>query len=67
MGKVFERVVIVMLENTMRSTALANNYLSSLRKKGVFLSNSQGITHPSQTNYICMIAGDTMQITIGHQ
>ncbi|MEO1259062.1 MAG: alkaline phosphatase family protein [Bacteroidota bacterium] len=62
MGKVFERVVIVMLENTMRSTALANNYLSSLRKKGVFLSNAQGVTHPSQTNYVCMIAGDTMQI-----
>ena len=51
-----------MLENTMRSTALANDYLNGLRKKGVFLSNAQGVTHPSQPNYIAMIAGDTMQI-----
>ena len=62
MGKVFQRVVIVMLENTMRSTALANDYLNGLRQKGVFLSNAQGVTHPSQPNYIAMIAGDTMQI-----
>ena len=63
MGKVFQRVVIVTLENTMRSTALANPYLNQLRSKGVFLSNAQGVTHPSQPNYICTIAGDTMQIT----
>ena len=62
MGKVFQRVVIIVLENTMRSTALANPYLNGLREKGVFLSNAQGVTHPSQPNYICMVAGDTMQI-----
>ena len=62
MGKVFDRVVIVVLENTMRSSALANPYLNDLRKKGVFLTNSQGVTHPSQPNYLCLVAGDTMQI-----
>ena len=62
MGKVFERVVVVFLENTMRSSALANPYLNALRKKGVFMTNSQGVTHPSQPNYIATIAGDTMGI-----
>ncbi len=62
MGKVFERVVVVFLENTMRSSALANPYLNSLRKKGVFMTNAQGVTHPSQPNYIATIAGDTMGI-----
>lgn len=62
MPKVFERVITVMLENTMRSSALANPYINSLRKKGVFLTNSQGVTHPSQPNYMCMVAGDTMRI-----
>ena len=62
MGKVFERVVIVFLENTMRSSALANPYLNKLRKKGVFMTNAQGVTHPSQPNYIATIAGDTMGI-----
>lgn len=62
MPKAFERIVIVMLENTMRASALANPYLNSLRKKGVYLANSQGVTHPSQPNYLCMVAGDTMRI-----
>ena len=62
MGKVFERVVTVFLENTMRSSALANPYLNELRKKGVFMTNAQGVTHPSQPNYIATIAGDTMGI-----
>ena len=62
MGQVFERVVIVFLENTMRSSALANDYLNRLRRKGVFLTNAQGVTHPSQPNYIATIAGDTMGI-----
>lgn len=62
MGKVFERVVVVYLENTMRSSALANPYLNALRQKGVFMTNAQGVTHPSQPNYIASIAGDTMGI-----
>ncbi len=62
MGKAFERVVTVFLENTMRSSALANPYLNELRKKGVFMTNAQGVTHPSQPNYIATIAGDTMGI-----
>ncbi len=62
MGKVFDRVIVVYLENTMRSSALANPYLNGLRKKGVFMTNAQGVTHPSQPNYIATIAGDTMGI-----
>ena len=46
----------------MRSSALANPYLNGLRKKGVFMTNAQGVTHPSQPNYIATIAGDTMGI-----
>lgn len=62
MAKVFERIVIVMLENTMRASALANPYLNGLRQKGVFMTNAQGVTHPSQPNYFCMVSGDTVGI-----
>ncbi|MFK7947664.1 MAG: alkaline phosphatase family protein [Saprospiraceae bacterium] len=62
MAKVFERIVIVMLENTMRTSALANSYLNELRKKGVFMTNAQGVTHPSQPNYLCLVSGDTVGI-----
>jgi hypothetical protein len=56
----FRRVVIVVLENASRDTVLANQYMSDLRKKGVFLSNSHGVTHPSQPNYFAMTGGDTL-------
>lgn len=56
----FRRAVIVVLENASRDTVLANQYMSDLRKKGVFLSNSHGVTHPSQPNYFAMTGGDTL-------
>src|SRR5262245_57560355 len=39
MGAAFERIVIVMLENSTRENVLANPYMRSLREKGVFLAN----------------------------
>ena len=63
MGLAFERIVIVMLENSIRSNVLDNAYMSALRRKGVFLSNSYGVTHSSQPNYIVSVAGDTFGFT----
>lgn len=59
MGAAFQRIVIVMLENSLRANVLANPYMDSLRHKGVFLSNSHGVTHSSQPNYILSVGGDT--------
>ena len=63
MGLAFEKIVIVMLENSIRSNVLDNAYMSALRRKGVFLSNSYGVTHSSQPNYIVSVAGDNMGFT----
>ncbi len=60
MGRAFERVVIVMMENSTRENVLANTYMSALRKKGVYLSNALGVTHSSQPNYIVSVSGDSM-------
>lgn len=62
MGRAFERIVIVMFENSTRQNVLANPYMSSLRSRGVFLSASHGVTHSSQPNYIAAIGGDTFGI-----
>jgi acid phosphatase len=62
MGKAFDRIVIVMLENSTRANVLANPYMRALREKGVFLANSFGVTHTSQPNYILSIGGDTLGI-----
>lgn len=59
MPRAFNRIVIVMLENAVRSRVLANSYMNDLRTKGVFLENSYGVTHSSQPNYIATIGGDT--------
>lgn len=56
----FQRVVIVLLENASRDTVMTNDYMNQLRKKGVFLSNSRGVTHPSQPNYFTLTGGDTL-------
>jgi hypothetical protein len=62
MGAAFDRIVIVMLENSTRANVLANPYMRSLREKGVFLANAFGVTHSSQPNYILSIGGDTFGI-----
>jgi hypothetical protein len=59
MGMAFERIIIVMLENSTRSNVLANPYMNALRRQGVFLSNSRGVTHSSQPNYIVSVGGDS--------
>lgn len=62
MGLAFERIVIVMMENSTREFVLENAYMNALRQKGVFLANSYGVTHSSQPNYIASIGGDTFTI-----
>ncbi|NER37440.1 MAG: hypothetical protein F6J93_26340 [Oscillatoria sp. SIO1A7] len=62
MSIAFERIAIVMLENATRANVLANPYMNALRTKGVFLSGSMGVTHPSQPNYVLSIGGDTFGI-----
>lgn len=58
MGVAFQRIIIVMMENSLRSDVMNNHYMNHLRRKGVFLSNSMGVTHSSQPNYIASVAGD---------
>jgi hypothetical protein len=62
MARIFEHVVIVMLENASRTLVLENAYMKSILKKGVFLANAVGVTHPSQPNYVLTMAGDTFGI-----
>jgi hypothetical protein len=58
MSITFERIIVVELENASRELVLENQYMSDLRKKGVFLANAFGLTHPSQPNYIAAVGGD---------
>ncbi|MEI6806617.1 MAG: alkaline phosphatase family protein [Myxococcaceae bacterium] len=66
-GKLFDHVVIVVLENVDYSDAIKNPYLKSLIPTGALLSNFNAIMHPSYPNYLAMTAGNTFGFTADHQ
>lgn len=58
----FNKVLVIVFENTEYSNALRQPFFSSLAKEGALLTNFKAATHPSQGNYIAMIAGTTFNI-----
>jgi phospholipase C len=60
--KSFKKIVMIVLENTNTTEALKQPFMSELTKMGAYLENMNGETHPSQGNYIAMIAGDTLNV-----
>lgn len=61
-GKIFQRIIIVVLENTDYENALGQPFLSSLAIRGALLTNFHGETHPSQPNYIALVGGSTLGV-----
>ncbi|KAI4727158.1 phosphoesterase-domain-containing protein [Aureobasidium sp. EXF-10728] len=57
-GKVFDRFVTIWLENTDYDKAASDPNLAWLATKGITLSNYNGVTHPSEPNYVAAIGGD---------
>jgi hypothetical protein len=66
-----DRLFVVMMENTNYNDVIdiptskvspIMPYLASLASKGVTLTNIWGTYHPSDQNYIAMVAGDTYKI-----
>jgi hypothetical protein len=58
----FNKVLVIVFENTDFNTAMKQPYLSALTKEGALLTNFQAAIHPSQGNYIAMIAGSSFDI-----
>lgn len=59
----FSKVMIVVLENTDYETALRQPFFAALARRGALLTNFTAETHPSQPNYIALIAGSTNDVT----
>ncbi len=58
-----QKVVIVVLENTDYQDAVKQPFLSRLASQGVLFTNFHAIGHPSQPNYIAMVAGDKLGVS----
>lgn len=55
----FERILIVNFENQPLQLTLLHEYFNYVAYKvGALLGQYYAITHPSQPNYLCQIAGD---------
>ncbi|MDG0817217.1 alkaline phosphatase family protein [Bdellovibrio svalbardensis] len=61
-GPYFQKVIWVVLENTDYASAMAQADFARLAQMGASFQNFNGESHPSQANYIAMIAGDTMGV-----
>lgn len=61
-GTKFDKVMIIILENTNYSVAIQQKFLTEFAKMGASLTNMTALVHPSQGNYISMISGDTFGI-----
>lgn len=61
-----DRVVIVVEENRAYSRIIGNmaaQYINGLANRGALFTQSYGVAHPSQPNYLALFAGSTMGIT----
>ena len=64
-----DHVVVVVLENKDRGSVIGSAqapYLNSLAARGANMSQSYGVTHPSQPNYVAMFSGDQHGVTTNH-
>jgi hypothetical protein len=56
-----DHVVVVVMENKHRSSVLGTSsaqFIDDLATRGANMSQSYGVTHPSQGNYVALFAGD---------
>jgi hypothetical protein len=61
----FDKVIVVVFENTSFD-AVNTPFFTKIAQEGALLTNSYGITHPSQPNYMYLFTGDACNITTNH-
>lgn len=62
-----DHVVVVIEENRGYSQIMdqrnSGSYIHALAKRGMLFTQSYGVTHPSQPNYLALFAGSTYDVT----
>lgn len=61
-GRLFDRIFIIVLENTDFDRAMRAPFLYHLTTRGTLLTDFHAITHPSYPNYLAMVTGSTLGI-----
>ncbi|MEQ1588790.1 MAG: alkaline phosphatase family protein [Gallionella sp.] len=62
-----DHIVVVIEENRGYSQIMdqrnSDSYIHALSKRGMLFTQSYGVTHPSQPNYLALFAGSTYDVT----
>ena len=61
-----DHIVLMMEENHAFSEIIGSSsapYINSLAKQGALFTNSHGVTHPSEPNYLALFSGSTQGIS----
>lgn len=62
-----DHIVVVIEENRGYSQIMdkgnSNSYIHALARRGVLFTQSYGVTHPSQPNYLALFSGSTQGVT----
>lgn len=53
----FDRIIIVVLENTSYARAIQQPFLKQLANQGALFTSYHAVTHPSQGNYVALTSG----------
>ncbi|KAE8443951.1 hypothetical protein EG329_001175 [Mollisiaceae sp. DMI_Dod_QoI] len=61
-GAAFDRIVQIWMENTDYDKAASDPNMQFLASQGITLSNYYAVTHPSEPNYVAVVAGDNFGI-----
>ncbi len=62
-GRYFDRVMIVIFENTNYQDAIRQPFFKQLADQGVHFNNFSAETHPSQGNYVALTSGSLNGVT----
>lgn len=62
-GNNFNKVLYIVFENSEYSRTITQPYFNQLKNEGALLTNFHSPIHPSQGNYVAMVAGSTFNIT----
>lgn len=58
-----QKIVVVVFENMSLDKTMAQPEFAQFASKGALLTNYFAISHPSQPNYIAMVAGSTLKVS----
>jgi phosphoesterase family protein len=57
LGRRFQHVLVIVLENQDYDTVMAHDYFRALARRGTLFTHYEGLFHPSYGNYLALVGG----------